>query len=609
MAYKDYSNKVVTIPELISKLPAVTKDLPKILQALKYNYTVKPNTEISVGEVFNKTLKKYPNNKVLLYNNHSWTYKEFDLWVNRLANNFLNQGFHKGDVVAVLLENRPEILAVSMALAKIGCVAALLNNAQRNQPLKHSIHLAKPRLMLVGEELVEHYLEIQDEAEVNRDKVFLVAHKDILVDRTGAIPYFDIESNDYSTQSPKLSYPIRAKDACMYIYTSGTTGGLPKAAIISHGRWIKGYSAFGLTGIRLNEKDIMYVPLPFYHATAMVVCWTSVIAGGAALAMRNKFSVSEFWVDIDKYKATAFGYIGELCKYLLNAPVHPLEKNNTLVKMIGNGMRPAIWNEFKSRFGIEQIAEFYASSEGNIAFFNIFNIDGTMGFTVTSYAIVKYDKENENPVLDRKGHMIKVKTGETGLLLGEINDRYPYDGYTEKSKTESTIFRNVFGKGDAWFNTGDLVRDMGFKHAQFVDRLGDTFRWKGENVATTEVEGIINQFEGVSESIVYGVEIPNQSGRAGMANIILKDGVETLDFKGLYEFLDRELPPYAVPMFIRLSSNTETTTTFKYKKHDLKVEGYDITKISSPVYFLLGKSYTELSSEMVVGINEGKYKL
>lgn len=608
MAYKDYSNKLVTIPELITKLPAVTKDLPKILQALVYNYTTKPDTKISIGEVFDKTLKKYPNNKLILYREQSYTYREFDNWVNRLANNFLNLGFKKGDVAAVLLENRPEILAVSMALAKIGCVAALLNTAQRNQPLKHSIHLAKPKLFLVGEELKKHYTEIQDDVEVSADKVFLIVHPDIK-QKEGEIPYFDILSNDFSSVPPIIHYPIFAKDACMYIYTSGTTGGLPKAAIISHGRWIKGYSAFGLTGIRMNEKDIMYVPLPFYHATAMVVCWTSAIAGGAAIAIRNKFSVSEFWVDIDKYKATAFGYIGELCKYLLNAPVHPLERNNTLVKMIGNGMRPAIWNEFKSRFGVEQIAEFYASSEGNIAFFNIFNIDGTMGFTVTSYAIVKYDKENECPVLDKKGRMIKVNTGESGLLLGEINDRYPYDGYTEKSKTESTIFRNVFAKGDAWFNTGDLVRDMGFKHAQFVDRVGDTFRWKGENVATTEVEGIINQFEGISESIVYGVQIPHQSGRAGMANIILKEGVETLDFVKLYEYLSKELPAYAVPMFIRLSSGTETTATFKYKKHDLKVEGYDIEKIKAPVYFLKDKVYTVLSSEMVEAINKGEVKL
>lgn len=609
MSYKDYSKKLITIPEILFKLPAVTKDLPKILKAAYYNFTIKPDTAISISEIFDNTLRKLPNNKVLLFNGQSWTYREFDNWVNKLAHNFLQQGLKKGDAVAILLENRPEILVVSMALAKIGCVAALLNTSQRNQALRHSIHLANPKLLLIGEELIESYLEIQEQIEVDKSKIYLIAKTTNNTNSKTQIPYFDIESTSFSKKSPKLDFKIKAKDACMYIYTSGTTGGLPKAAIISHGRWIKGYSAFGLTALRLNDKDIMYVPLPFYHATAMVVCWTSVIAGGAALAMRNKFSVSEFWTDIDKYKATAFGYIGELCKYLLNAPIHPLEKNNTLVKMIGNGMRPTIWDDFKTRFGIEQIAEFYASSEGNIAFFNIFNIDGTIGFTVTSYAVVAYDKENEKPVLDKKGFMKKVKVGETGLLLGEINDRYPYDGYTEKGKSEKAIFRNVFSKGDTWFNTGDLVRDMGFKHAQFVDRLGDTFRWKGENVATTEVEGIINQFEGVSESIVYGVEIPNQSGRAGMVNIILKEAIESIDLKSFYKLLCKELPAYSIPLFIRFSSNSETTTTFKHKKHDLKEEGFDISKIKNPVYILLDKVYVQLTNEIIEEIKEGKYKL
>ncbi len=607
MATKGVRENTVSLSELILKLPGAVKDLPKILTALYYNFTIQPQSVVSIGEIFNKTVSKYPNHTCILYRDKKWTYREFNNWVNRLANHFIGLGFKKGDVVAVLVENRPEILAISMAMAKIGGIAALLNTAQKHKPLIHSIHLANPKLILVGSELIDHFIEIKDEIQEKTETVHIIPHPDIKTPKIKGIIEFDMLSAGYSANEPNINYKIYSRDACLYIYTSGTTG-LPKASIISHGRWIKGYSAFGLTSFRLSPEDILYVPLPFFHATAMVVCWTSVVAGGAAIVIKNKFSVTDFWNDIDYYKATGFGYVGEMCKYLLNTTVHPLEKHNTLTKMIGNGLRPEIWKAFKERFAIEQVSEFYASSEGNIAFFNVFNVDETMGFSITSYAIVEYDQENECPVLDRKGFMKKVNSYQTGLLLGEINERYPFDGYTEKDKTEKSIFRNVFKKGDAWFNTGDLVRDMGYFHTQFVDRLGDTFRWKGENVSTGEVEGIINQFNGIEESIVYGVEIPDNSGRAGMANIVLKEDSGKFDLVAFYRYLSEELPPYAVPLFLRFSSHSDITTTFKHQKYKLKKEAYDCTQIGKEVYVLIDKKYTRVTVKVRDAINSGRYR-
>lgn len=607
MATKGVRGNTVSLSDLIFKLPGAVKDLPKILTALYYNFTINPQSEISIGEIFNKTVSRYPNRTCILYQDQKWTYREFNNWVNRLSNHFLDIGFKKGDVVAVLVENRPEILAISMAMAKIGGIAALLNTAQKHKPLLHSIHLANPKLILVGSELMDHFLEIRDEITLTVKQVQLLPHHSLKTPKVQGIKVFDIQSRDFAATEPKINHKIHSKDASLYIYTSGTTG-LPKASIISHGRWIKGYSAFGLTSFRLSPEDILYVPLPFYHATAMVVCWTSVVAGGAAIVIKNKFSVKDFWNDIHHYGATGFGYVGEICKYLLNTPVHPLEKHNTLTKMIGNGLRPEIWKAFKNRFDIEQICEFYASSEGNIAFFNVFNIDETMGFSITSYAIVEYDQENERPVLDRKGFMKKVNTHQTGLLLGEINERYPFDGYTEKDKTEKSIWRNVFQKGDAWFNTGDLVRDMGYFHTQFVDRLGDTFRWKGENVSTGEVEGIINQFPGIEESIVYGVEIPDNSGRAGMVNIVLKEGMGKFDLNAFYQYLNEELPPYAIPVFIRFSGYSDVTATFKHQKYKLKKEGYDCAVIGKDVYALIDKKYTRVTLKLRDAINSGLYR-
>ena len=609
----------ITLSQFVSVIPKMLPRFPKAIKAVWLLKTIKSDKEISLSDFFLKSVQKHPDNIVLFYNDINWTYNEFNQWINRLSIYFLSLGFKKGDTAVVFLENRPEVLAISMALAKIGCVASLINSSQRKKPLIHSIHLSNPKLILIGAELMESYLEIKDEVNYPAEQVFVVPHGEHY-ERFG-YELFDILCKAFTPQEPKLHYKIYAKDPCMLVFTSGTTG-LPKAAIISHSRWMKAYCGFGLSLLQFESTDVLYVPLPFYHSTAMMVCWTSVVAGGATMIMKKKFSVHDFWPDIQRYQATAFGYVGELCKYLLNEPFHPLEKNNTLTKMVGNGLRPGIWLDFKKRFGVETVAEFYASSEGNLAFFNMFNFDCTMGFTVNPHAIVEYDTENDCPVLDKNGFMKKVKKGENGLLLGEINDLFPFDGYTEKEKSEKVILRNVLKKGDSYFNTGDLVHNMGFNHTQFVDRLGDTFRWKSENVSTTELEGIINRYRGntegvqygvdneIKESIVYGVEIPNTSGRAGMVKLILKNTGRTIDFVAFYAFLKSELPSFAIPLFIRISNDIETTSTMKYLKSNLKNEGYDCEKTNDALYFLMPdtKLYTLITPEIRDNINTGKYR-
>jgi len=236
-------------------------------------------------------------------------------------------------------------------------------------------------------------------------------------------------------------------------------------------------------------------------------------------------------------------------------------------------------------------------------------MDKTMGYSINKYAIVEYDKENEKPVLNKKGRMKEVKKGGIGLLIGEISKLYPFEGYTEKEKSEKVILRDVFKKGDAYFNTGDLVFNMGYKHTQFVDRLGDTFRWKSENVSTTEVEAVVNGVEGISESIVYGVEVPNTSGRAGMANLILNDPSKEFDLKAFFKLLKNELPPYAVPLFLRMSTSMLTTETMKHQKNHLKEEGYDINKISDPLYFLSpNEGYVPLTPDIINKIEKGEIR-
>ncbi|WP_396588423.1 long-chain-acyl-CoA synthetase [Bermanella sp. R86510] len=412
-----------------------------------------------------------------------------------------------------------------------------------------------------------------------------------------------------STDNPSSTFNVYSLDPCFYIYTSGTTG-LPKAVVFNHGRYMKAYGSFGVAAMRLKASDRMYVPLPFYHSTAMAVCWGSVLAGHGCLIMARKFSASGFWPDIRKHGATAFGYVGELCRYLLEQPATELDSQNQIKVIVGNGMRPSIWNAFKARFGINRIMEFYASSEGNIGFTNLLNMDKTVGISPYPYAIVEYDKSTDQPLLNEQGYMKKVAKGDIGLLIGEITDKTPFHGYTDKDKTQSCILENVFKQGDRWFNTGDLMRDMGFRHAQFVDRTGDTFRWKGENVSTTEVEMMLEELDEIQEAIVYGVEIPNTNGRAGMAAIKVKPSIETIDFECILSQLKQRLPHYAVPVFLTIRENMAVTGTFKHLKGPLKEKGYDVNKNNDPVWVWLPDTqcYTQLNNDIQADIAAGEYR-
>jgi citronellyl-CoA synthetase len=540
------------------------------------------------------------------------TYDAFNRWANRIAHYLLSLGLKRGDCAVIMLENRPELLAVVTACAKIGVVGAMINTAQRDKVLVHSINLVQPKLAIVGEELLSAFQEVENELVVPKNRRFFVADLDTLRD-TGHTPEDWFNLAELSERQPEQNLPqtreIRAEDPLFYIYTSGTTG-MPKAVIFNHGRFLKAYGTFGVGVARLRSSDRLYVCLPFYHATAMAVCWGSVLAGNATLIMARKFSASRFWEELRQSGATAFGYVGELCRYLLDQPESPQDRKNRVRLIMGNGLRPSIWRGFKRRFGIDRVIEFYASSEGNIGFSNILNFDNTVGMSPMPYAIVKYDKENEVPIRDSKGFMIKVGRGESGLLIGEITDKTPFHGYTDPAKTEQAVFRNVFRQGDAWFNSGDLMKDMGFKHAQFVDRIGDTFRWKGENVSTTEVEHIFDANPEISETVVYGVEIPDTNGRAGMASIRLNCSEQEFDFTSLVRALNHALPHYAVPVFLRLRKDMETTGTFKHKKAPLKEEGFDLKKIKDPVYVLLPKaeSYVKLTAKLQKEIESGKYR-
>jgi len=256
------------------------------------------------------------------------------------------------------------------------------------------------------------------------------------------------------------------------------------------------------------------------------------------------------------------------------------------------------------------VYEFYGASEGNLAFVNFFNFECTVGFCPLPYAIVKYDIDSDTPVLDANGFLVRVERGEAGLLIGKVTETAPFDGYTDPKASEKKLLRDVFEQGDVWFNSGDLLRDMGYRHAQFVDRLGDTFRWKGENVSTTEIEEVANGFEQVNETTVYGVPVPGADGRAGMMSVVAAVPVEQFDTSGFAALLRRSLPAYAVPVFMRMRSELEVTGTFKHRKVDLKKEGYDLEAVQDPLFVLLPgeQEYVSITPEVLSGIDNGTYR-
>ncbi|PPB86830.1 long-chain-acyl-CoA synthetase [Acinetobacter soli] len=604
---------IITLGAVAAKIPQLIPKVPHLLHGLKQAYLRTSASPAGLGIAFEKAVKRNPDGAALLFEDERYTYQELNEWANQIAHYYLSLGARKGDVIAVMLENRSELLATVIALAKIGVTIALVNTSQTGKVLSHSINLVKPIALIFGDEVHHCIDEIRADLNINQDRFHWFADQATRQD-VGTAPHGYINLAEQIDHFPKFNPPtthtVQGKDGLFYIYTSGTTG-LPKAVIFTHSRWTLAYGTYGHV-LDLNPEDVMYVTLPLYHATGIVVCWCGVIAGSATLALRRKYSTSAFWKDVQKFNASAIGYVGELCRYLMDAPATELDRSHRVTKMIGNGMRPNIWDKFKQRFGVDEILELYASSEGNVGFSNIFNFDNTVGFSPTPYAVIAFDKEKNEPIRDKDGFCQKVKTGEVGLLVGKITRRSPFDGYTDPEKNKAVILKNVLKKGDAYFNTGDLVRDIGFRHAQFVDRLGDTFRWKGENVSTTEVENMLCEHDKIVEAVVYGVEIPHTNGRAGMAAITLADHAELndQDLSHMASTFKKCLPAYAVPVFLRVQETVETTGTFKYQKNKLKEQAFDPNKTEERLLVLLpGESaYCDVTKDIFDNIQAYKYR-
>lgn len=585
--------------------------LKAALRTLKRTTKVAKNPEYTLSHQISDLAEQYGDKPALLSKEQTLTYRGLDNRANQYARWAQAQGVKKGDCVALLMPNKPEYMAAWLGVIRAGGVCALLNTNLTGASLAHCINIVTPKAVIVDADLIDAF--------------------------NGTVSHLDGEMNpwiygadgEYSRLDTVLDGLSAAAlsgdevvkfinwDKALYIYTSGTTG-LPKAANIIHYRTMAIMNAFA-AATEATENDRMYVCLPMYHTAGGIMAIGIVLTMGGSVYIEDKFSATTFWDDIVDNDCTMFQYIGELCRYLLNTPVHPKENKHKIRLVDGNGLRPDIWEEFQSRFKIPFILEWYASTEGNTVFFNFDQKVGAIG-RLPKWAekkfvteIVKYDQDTEMPVRGADGFLVKCEPNEVGEAVSQILDdpskpAQRFEGYADEVATEKKIIRGAFEKGDAWFRSGDLIRKDEYGYFYFIDRIGDTFRWKGENVATSEVSEALTGYPGIKEANVYGVAVDGVDGRAGMVSLSVDDDF-ALD--GFYDYICANLADYARPIFLRLQEEIEATGTFKQRKVDLVKQGFDPSAIDDRLLFKDPKkgAYVEMDKALHKQIVDGEFRL
>lgn len=575
---------------------------------------------LTVPMVFRNIVKKHPYKMAFTMDDTQLAFQDVEDFSNKIASYFKSKGFVRGDTIALLMETRVQYPPIWLGLSKIGVVGALINWNLRKETLLHSINVANSKGIIVGSELVEALNDIRNAEGVKGIPVFQYCDMEEKEENNpslmeGAIDLEEELREHVTTDVTGDILKGSPKDKMVYIYTSGTTG-LPKAAVITHLRYM--FMCLGSSlMLGISEDDIIYNPLPLYHTAGGMLGVGNVFIRGISMIFRKRFSASNFWADCVKYNCTVAQYIGELCRYLLSVPPKPLDTRHNIRMMFGNGLRPQIWSQFVSRFNIEQIGELYGSTEGNSNLVNNDNQIGAIGFVPLAagklypVALIKCDEDTGDPIRDESGRCIRCLPGEPGVFIGKINPKRAinsFSGYADKKASEKKIIRDVFKVGDMYFNSGDILVGDILGYFYFKDRTGDTYRWRGENVATSEVEAVISNVLGLKDCVVYGVEVPHVEGKAGMAAIV--DPNKTVDMDHFSIGIRGSLPPFARPIFIRVLKELPMTGTFKLKKRDLQNEGFDINKIKDPLYFLNSDgTYREFSQKDFDDVMNGRARL
>jgi fatty-acyl-CoA synthase len=558
-----------------------TSALQDWVRALEVTAPIARNPDRILSSVVTEMAQANGDALALLSAHESFTYRELSERINRYARWAFAQNLGKGDVIALIMPNRPEYAAIWLGLTSIGIVVSLINTNLRGSALAHCLNIVAPKHIIVDAELLDAFRSANGQ---------LTSQPTIWSHGSETFQRIDraIESFSDLPLTAMEQRHVTIADRALHIYTSGTTG-LPKAANVSHHRLMQW--SFWFAGLmNTGSDDRMYDCLPMYHSVGGVVAIGALLARGGSVVVRDKFSAREFWNDIAKWDCTLFQYIGELCRYLTNGTDAP--PNHRLRIACGNGLRTDVWDKFQQKFRIPRILEFYAATEANISLYNVEGKTGAIGRVPpflkhrSPLALVKFDHSREEPIRDADGFCIRCATDETGEALGRIEGGaahgQTFEGYTDSAATDKKILRDVFERGDAWFRTGDLMRQDAGGFCYFVDRIGDTFRWKGENVSASEVAAVLAELPVVLEATVYGAPVPGAEGAAGMAALVTEGLV---DFKRIYAHLAQRLPSYARPLFLRIKNEIAVTGTFKHQKAELVREGFDPLATNDAIYF------------------------
>ncbi len=582
------------------------------VRALERTAPIAKNPKLTLPVLINTLADKFGTAPALLSDQKRLTFRALAERSNQYARWALAQGLTFGEVVCLLMPNCPDYVAIWLGITRVGGIVSLVNTNLVGESLAHAINVVAPKHVIVGGELSAAYTAVVGQL---APRIQSWAHGG----NSHGLPLIDreIERLAGGTLSNSEYRPPTIMDRALYIYTSGTTG-LPKAANVSHFRLMQ-WSHWFAGMMDTSQSDRLYNCLPMYHSVGGVVAIGAPLVNGGSVVIRERFSASRFWDDVVEWNCTLFQYIGELCRYLVNSSPHPREAEHKLRLACGNGLGPDLWEEFKRRFRIPRILEFYAATEGNFSLYNCEERPGAIG-RIPSFlshrfpmALVKFDLETGEPIRNDEGFCIRSATNEIGEAVGKIiYDRSSpasrFEGYADKAASDKKVLRNVFTNGDAWFHTGDLMRrdEKGFFY--FVERVGDTFRWKGENVSTTELAATVRACPGVIEAVAYGVTIPGTEGRAGMVAAVVSQDFDLISFR---KHLVERLPEYARPLFLRIGHKIEVTATFKAKKHDLSQEGYDPGVIADAIYFNdpARQVFVKLDAWLYEKIRTGKIRL
>jgi fatty-acyl-CoA synthase len=577
-------------------------------RALELTVSIARHPDRLLSTVIEERAEQFGDAPALLSDRECLTYRGLAERSNRYARWALSQGLGKGDVVCLMMRNRPEYMAIWLGIVKIGGVVALVNTNLTGPSLAHCIDIVAPKHIIVAADQADTLAVAP-----RNSNIWVHGASDSLcrcIDR-------EIEKLPGDALGDSERRPVTIQDRALHIYTSGTTG-LPKAANVSHARLMQ-WSGWFAGMLDAGPTDRMYDCLPMYHSVGGVLAPGAMLATGGSVVIRERFSATRFWSEIVRWDCTLFQYIGELCRYLLHAAPSPDENSHRIRIACGNGLRADVWDGIQSRFQIPRIVEFYAATEGGLSLFNVEGKCGSIG-RVPPYlahrfspALIRFDIEKDEPVRNGNGFCVRCDPNEIGEAIAQILDDPSqagtrFEGYTSQRASQNRILRDVFQSGDIWARSGDLMRkdEQGFFY--FVDRIGDTFRWKGENVATCEVSEAICAFPGVRQANVYGVAIPGADGRAGMATLVTEPEP---DLPALRAHLIGRLPHYARPLFLRIRNEMEVTGTFKYTKTELVRQGYDPGATADVLYFNHPErqAFVLLDPELYTRIQSGDIRL